>query len=291
MATRSTSDVLVASATPASLRTGFPRLVADGIADLRTRGRLVRYLVGADMKRTHADTVIGQLWWVLDPLLQVAVFYLVFDIIFKRQIPDFLLYLLATILAWKWFSTTLNDAMGSIVNRQGLIRQLPFPKIVLPTSSTLAGTVSFFISLSALLFVYPLYLSRLTPWVLLIPLIAFVQFVFTLALAVVLSAANAFYRDVSNTMGHVLRLWFYLSPILYDVGDLNGHHVLTQLFHLNPFVTILESYRAVIWGTRTGPGTAPDFVGLGVILLVSIVLLVIAIAIFKRVEPSFARIL
>ena len=271
---------------------GRIELMREGIADILSRRRLIRYLVGADLKRTHADTVIGQLWWILDPILQVVVYFLVFDLIFQRKTPDFLLFLMAAILPWKWFGTVLNDSMGSVVSRQGLIRQIPFPKIVLPTSAVLAGTVSFAISLISIVVVYPLYLSRLTPWILLIPLIAFVQLILSLAIAMVLSAANAFYRDVSNVTGHVLRLLFYLSPILYTIDDLPSNQVVRFLFGLNPFTTLMTAYRSVLWGTKTsGHGVAPDFVALGILLLVSFVLLGFAIAVFKRVEPALARIL
>ncbi len=274
-------------------RTGvrFVLLVKAGLRDLVSRRRLIRYLVGADLKRTHADTVIGQLWWILDPILQVAVYYVVFDLIFRRSTPDFLLFLLSGVLPWKWFNSAVTDSMGSVVGRQPLIRQVPFPKIVLPTSSTIAGTVSFAIGLTSLAVVFLLYLHRLTFWILTLPLIALVQFVFSLALALLLSAANSFYRDVANVVGHILRLWFYVSPILYTTDDLPHNPTVRFLYSLNPFTTLLTAYHDVIWGTPTGAGHAPDFMALGVLLAVSLVLLMLAIALFKRVEPSFARIL
>ena len=289
--TRTSSDAL-AGGMSGVRRPGFVALIAEGVGDLTSRRRLIRYLVGADMKRTHADTVIGQLWWILDPLMQIAVFYVVFTFIFQRSTPDFLLFLFAAILPWKWFSTTLNDAMNSVVSRQSLIRQLPFPKLVLPTSATLAGTVSFAFGLIALAIVFLFYLHRLTYWVLAIPLIAGVQLVFTLAIATALSAANAFYRDVPNVTGHVLRLWFYLSPVLYPTESLDSlPRGVREVLSLNPFSILLTSYRDVIWGSSNGAGHAPEFVGLGVLLLVSVILLGLAIAFFKRVEPAFARIL
>ncbi len=116
------------------------------------------------------------------------------------------------ILPWKWFSTTLNEATLSVTGRQSLIRQVQFPKIVLPTSGVLAGTVSFGFGLIALGIVYLFYLDRLSLWVLCLPLIAAVQFVFTLAMGILFSSLNAFFRDIQNVMRHALRLWFYLSP-------------------------------------------------------------------------------
>jgi ABC-type polysaccharide/polyol phosphate export permease len=260
-------------------------LVREGVSELFGRYRLISYLVGADLKRTHADTIFGQLWWILDPLLQMGIYFILVQIIFQRNVPDYPLFLFAAILPWKWFTTTLGDATNAVTGRQNLLRQVQFPKLILPTASVVAGTISFLIGLLALSLVYLFYLERLSLWVVLIPVIAFVQFVFTLSLAIVLSAVNAFYRDVQNVLSHALRLWFYVSPILYSLDHIGNKRVETIL-SFNPFSAILASYRNVTWGE-----TAPDWIGLLLVLAASIVLLTAAIALFKRVEPAFARIL
>jgi homopolymeric O-antigen transport system permease protein len=260
-------------------------LAIEGLQDIARRQRLIRYLVGADLKRTHADTIFGQLWWIFDPLLQMAVYVVLVQVIFQRHIPDYPLFLFAAILPWKWFSTTMNEATLSVTGRQSLIRQLSFPKIVLPTAAVAAETVSFLFGLGAFALVYLFYLDRLSVWVLVVPLIAAVQLVFTLALAIVLSAANAFYRDIQNVLRHALRMWFYLSPALYSL-DLITDRRFREILQLNPFAVLLESYHAVTWGT-----SAPDWSGLAVLLAISVVLLLAAILVFKRVESAFARIL
>jgi lipopolysaccharide transport system permease protein/teichoic acid transport system permease protein len=281
----------VAAAPLPPTRRGTLTLTREGFRELLGRWRLVRYLVGADLKRTHADTVLGQAWWLLDPILQMLVYYFLFAVILQRSTPDFLLFLFAAILPWKWFSTTVNGAMGSIVGRQGLIRQVQFPKIVLPVASTFAETFSFAVGLIALAILFIPYNDRLSPWVLTIPLIAAVQLVFSLGVALVLAAANAFYRDVANVMSHLIRLLFYVSPALYALWEV-PNETLRNLMALNPLAVLLTAYRTVTWGTETvDHGTRPDFVALGILLLVSIVLVVLAVALFKRVEPAFARIL
>lgn len=271
-------------------RRGFTTLAVRGLREMADRRRLIRYLVGADIKRTHVDTVFGQLWWILDPLLQVGVYVVLVTVIFDRDIPDYALFLFAAILPWKWWSTTLNDAAVSVTARQSLIRQIQFPKIVLPTASTVAGTVSFTIGLASLAIVYLFFLHRLSAWILLIPLIAAVQFVLTLSVGVFLAAVNAFYRDVQNVLRHVVRLWFYLSPGLWTIrGDeafITSAHPVWPLVMLNPFTHLFESYRDVTYRE-----TAPEWLGLLGVLAVSAVLLVVAVALFKRVEPAFARIL
>src|SRR4051794_33518775 len=114
--------------------------------------------------------------------MAVSVIFVV--VIFTRKTPAYPLFIFAAILPWKWSSTPLGDATSSIVTRQALIRQVQFPKVVLPVAAITAGTLSFFIGLIALGIVYLFYLNRLTPWVLLIPVIAGVQYVFTIALGI-----------------------------------------------------------------------------------------------------------
>jgi ABC-type polysaccharide/polyol phosphate export permease len=291
---------VTASSRPRARRPGSIRLINTGLVEILGRRRLTRYLVGANLKRTHADTLFGQLWWILDPLLQMAVYIVLVTVIFARKTPDYPLFIFAAILPWKWFQSGLTDATVSVTTRQGLIRQIQFPKIILPTSAVVAETVSFAFGLIALAIVYLFYRDRVTPWLLLLPVVAAVQFLFTIGVAIILSALNAFLRDIQNIERHVLRLWFYLSPGLYSLATIEPDHKLVQtLLHLNPFAVLFDSYRAIIWGyeVRVGdqivdlPPGPPDWAGLLVLTGFSLVLLLVAIAIFKRAEPSFAKIL
>lgn len=266
-------------------------LLREGVHDLTSRVQLIRYLVAADLKRTHTDSLIGRAWWVVDPLLQMSIYWVLFALIFQRDVPDFALFLFAAILPWKWLASTLGNASTSVSSRVTLVRQIQFPKLVLPAAAVGAGITGFAFGLVALGFFLVPYHERLSPWLLAIPVIAAVQAVFIFALAVGVAALNAFYRDVGNILGHALRLWFYLSPGLWSLEMVPEGWART-LLSLNPMAPILDSYRRVVWGTETIPhGTAPDFVALGAVLLLSLVLAATAIVGFKRAEPAFARIL
>jgi lipopolysaccharide transport system permease protein/teichoic acid transport system permease protein len=277
---------------PATARRRPLGTLREGIHDLTSRVRLIRFLVGAEMKRTHADTAIGTLWWILDPVLQMFVYWVLVAVIFQRTTPDILLFLMSAILPWKWFASTLSEASTSITSRQSLIRQLQFPKLVLPTAGATAAVVSFAFGLVALAGLYLLYPERLSYWVLALPAIAAVQFVFGLALGIFLAAMNTFFRDVQNVLRHVVRLWFYMSPVLYSLDQLEGQPVAQQVLGLNPMAPILEGYRRVLYGTEESVGgMAPDWLPLLGVLGLSTILLALAIVAFKRAEPAFARIL
>ncbi len=277
--------VTVARPVPAARRLGFVGLIIQGVLDLKTRGRLIQHLVSTDLKRTHADTVIGQLWWLIDPFFQMAIYSILVTVIFHKKIEDAPLFLFAAILPWKWFQSTVSEATTSVTGRGNLIRQLQFPKIVLPAAATLAGSVSFFFGLFSLALLYVFYPHHLSHWLLTIPIIAAVQFVFTLALSILFSAVNTFYRDVQNLLRHVMRIWFYMSPALYSLADLQGSGF-RYVLAFNPFTYILESYRNVAYYHA-----APEWGALAGVLALSLVLLAFSIWVFKRVETGFAKIL
>jgi ABC-type polysaccharide/polyol phosphate export permease len=256
-----------------------------------SRRQLIRYLVSADLKKKGRDTLFGNVWWILDPLLQMAVYVVLVSIIFKRSEDDYALFIFAAILPWKWFSSAIGDAILSVSGQDKLIKQVQFPKLVLPVAAILAGIVQFafgMIPLGALLVL--LYPDRISVALFLIPVVAFVQLIFTLALGILAAALNVFFRDIGNLSRHALRLWFYLSPALYGAAVIDeiagSHQYIAQAIKINPFYAILNGYRSVIYY-----GEAPDWLALGSVLGVSIAFLVVSLWFFKRVEPTFAKVL
>jgi lipopolysaccharide transport system permease protein len=275
-------------------RPGSVQLVVEGLSEIWSRRQLARYLVQADMIKHGANTVLGNIWWVLDPLLQMAIYVIFVSVILKRGGADYPLFVFAAILPWKWFSTSLNDAIGSVTTREAIIKQVKFPTIVLPLAATASGVVSFVFGLIPLFgMMIFFYADRLTVYLLYIPVVAAVQFFFTLSLCIVCAAINVFFRDLANLARHLLRLWFYLSPALYATKDLDPtkYGVLADLYKLNPWVPLFESYHNVIYADASGKPGVPDFASLGLLFLASLVLILIATLIFKRLEPAFAKVI
>ena len=279
-----------------SVRPGPLALIRLGITETLSRRRLIAYLVRADLKKKGADTLLGNVWWVVDPLLQMLVYWLLVGVIFGRgEYPDYPLFIFAAILPWKWFASTISDGVHAVASQERLIKQIYFPKLVLPVAAAMAGVVNFafgLIPLFALLVI--LYSSHISPWLLVLPAIAVVQLLFSTGLAIFVSAANVFYRDIGNLSRHVIRFWFYLSPVLYGIDMVNRmaeknpelEPIVSAWFAFNPMVPILNAYRDVIYY-----GRAPDWASLLVIAGVSLVILALSTLFFKRAEPSFAKVL
>lgn len=296
-AAMSTTSEVPAEFRHAAARPGPFTLLGEALEDIFSRRRLVGYLVRADIKKKGADTFLGNLWWVLDPLLQMLVYVVFVSIIFQRPTPDYPLFVLAAILPWKWFTSSVNDATTSVTSQGSLIRQIQFPKIVLPMAATSAAVVGFAFSLIPLLAIMLLYQDRISLNLLLIPVVAGVQFLFTLGVAFIVAGVNVFFRDLGNVLRHFLRLWFYLSPGLYSLQMLEEsdviaqHPALLEILKLNPFATLFEAFRAVIYGTPEGHPVLPDFGALAALTVASLVLIGIGSIIFKRLEPMYAKVL
>jgi ABC-type polysaccharide/polyol phosphate export permease len=266
-------------------------LVIDGLREIWSRRRLTRYLVQADLKKKGADTLLGNLWWILDPLLQMLVYVVLLTIISKSTKPDYPLFVFGAILPWKWFTSSIGDGIVAVTAQEKIIKQMQFPKLVLPVAAVVSGIVNFafgLIPLIALLLIF--YPDRLSAQLVFLPIVALVQFVFTIALSTLLSAINVFYRDVGNLVRHLLRLWFYLSPALYSADQITNitgrSKALNLLFTLNPFSPLFESYH-----NMTYDNLPPTWGPLALVLIASLVMCSVAVYFFKRVEPMFAKVL
>ena len=296
-----------ASFRSSALRPGPLGLIREAVGEILRRQRLIRHLMNAEVKRKGADTVLGNVWWVLDPVIQMGAYLILLTVIFQRATPDFPLFLFAAILPWKWFASSMSGAVNAVVRQERLIKQVQFLKIVLPVSALTAEVLSFFFGVLLLLAVlFLMYPAHTTINVLWLPVIAAVQLTFTLGLALMVSAVNVFYRDVGILTGHLIRLWFFLSPTLWSFDSTVGRFEAIAralgptglaILRYNPFAILLTAYREVTYGqvdvagTGFTPGQPPDPVPLGMLFLVSLGMVLLGTIIFKRLEPAFAKVL
>ncbi len=170
------------------------------------------------------------------------------------------------------------------------MQQIVFPQIVLPVAAIGASLGSFVFGLIPLLALYAIYPDRVTAWILALPLVMIVQLLWTLPLAIILSAVNVFYNDIGNLVKHFLRLAFYLSPALFSYDKLlkaaESYPIVVQILHLNPMAWILIAYRDLLYH-----GRSPDWFGLAVVAAASLPFTLLALYIFNRLSPKFAKVL
>ena len=170
----------IASDAPATFRSSADRpgpleLLVTAAREAWSRRRLIRYLVRAEIKKKGTDTILGNVWWVLDPLISLMVYVFVMSVVFARGQADFGVFLLAAMIPFKWFTGTVSDSVTAVVSQGQLIKQIQFPKIVLPIVSNGAGLVNLGVGmlvLFAIVLLWPGYAPHLSIMVLWIPVIA-----------------------------------------------------------------------------------------------------------------------
>ena len=271
-------------------RRGSIGTILESVASLVERRRLVWYLTISEIRNKGANSLLGNIWWFLDPALQLFVYFLLVSVIFQQAQPAILLFLGSAILPWKWFSAALASATTSVRGREQVMRQIAFPHIALPASSVLASVANFAFALVPLGALYLLYPDRLTPWALAVLPVALVQFLWTVPVVIMLSAVAVFFRDISNFIPHGLRIWFYLSPALFPLEKLQALGDQYPWFGffvtINPFTWLFSGYRDALYY-----GRSPQWEVLGILALASIPATLLSIYFFRRVSPLFVKVL
>lgn len=245
---------------------------------------LIRYLVLSDLKLTYENLVLGYLWWILTPLMWLIVYWLLVVGIFNLGEPNYPLFLFCAILPWQAFVASIGQSMSSISGQEKLIKQLAFPKAVLPIAVVLSNTVKLVTGLPILVVAAMLFGLPLTGYVFLLPVIALVQVIFTTGLAFMFSILAIYFADVQNIMQFVMRIWLYLSPGLYAIErvPLRFRHI----YMLNPFAAIFTSYRDVIMY-----GRPPEWGWLAVAGSVALVTLMLGFWFFASQERNLSKVI
>ncbi|MGI6496184.1 MAG: ABC transporter permease [Kiritimatiellia bacterium] len=251
---------------------------------------LLWFMAKRNFTVSYKQTVLGPLWFVVGPLATTVVFTVVFGRIAKVSTDGtqpFLFYLGGTVL-WNFFSACLNAASGSLSSNVHLFSKVYFPRLVMPLASVLTCVPSLLLGLAIFAIVHGLFLLAGTPcpavhpvrW-LAIPLLAGQAALAGLGTGLLFAAATVKYRDLRFAIPIITRFWFYATPVVYPASYLRGTPAL-RWFGLNPMAPVVEAGRWALLGT--------DFPDIGMVAIgigVSIVLFLLGVIIFTRVERTF----
>jgi lipopolysaccharide transport system permease protein len=252
------------------------------LAEIWEYRELLYFLIWRDIKVRYKQTVLGAAWAVLQPVLTMAIFSLVFGRLAKIPSDGFPypVFVFAALLPWQLFAHALNESGQSLVAHQHLITKVYFPRLLLPIAAVVAGLVDFAIAFVVLL----LLLARagIAPTAALATLPAFVVLAILTALAVGvwLAALNVRYRDVRYTLPFLTQAWLFITPIAYPASLFPER--IRPLLGLNPMAGV-EGFRHALLGTPGGARARP-----GVSAAVVAILLVGGLFYFRRVERTFA---
>jgi len=262
------------------------RLFDVDLSSLWEYHELVYFMVWRDVKSRYKQTVLGIAWAVVQPLLTMLVFWVVFSH-FTRVPSDGLPYPLFAfigLLPWTYFSQAVARSSGGLVGNANLIGKVYFPRLIIPLAAAIAPAIDFILSLVVLGGLMAWYGVAPTQALFALPALIFVAFAAALGVGIWLSALHVKYRDVAHLVPFIVQIWMYASPVIYPLSVVPERW--RALYSLNPMVGVITGFRWALTG-----GEPPDPLTGTVSLVAVAALLTTGVLYFRRTEREFADII
>jgi lipopolysaccharide transport system permease protein len=246
---------------------------------------LLRALVIRDVQSRYAQSVIGVVWAVIQPLALMFVFTIVFGRLLKTDtegIP-YPIFVYSCLVPWSFFAAALMRGTSSIEAEGSIIKKLAVSRILFPISAVLSCVVDFLAAAFVFIIMCFWYHISWTPWMLMVVPLIVLQTVLLVGLSLFLSSINAYFRDIKFGLPLLVNVWMYACPIVYSIAVVPDRYI--WFYRLNPMAGLMVAYRNVLV-----KGIAPDWGLLGIALIVTFVVGVIGYAVFNRLQGNFADI-
>lgn len=259
-----------------------PRIGASPGMPLRHYRQLVRFKVATELRAEAERTYVGFLWWIVDPIVSMAVYYLVFAVLFHRGGPDFVPFLFTGLLCFRWLNTAVCHGARSILQETGLMQQVYLPKVLFPIVSVLVDTTKFLCAFALLVGYLAISGHPATLAWAALPAVLVVEFLLILGIACVLSAATPFLPDLEVILGHLFRMLFFVSGVFYAIDSIPEKYRFAM--RLNPMASLIEAYRAILLH-----GAWPRFQALAWIAGLALVLLLGGWGVIRRFDRQYPK--
>jgi ABC-2 type transport system permease protein len=312
VADRSPQAAEAAGAGPRDSRRGSVTRIVTPTISVRKRLReiwlsreLLIYLVRTEIKVKYKNSVLGLVWSMIAPAMTLAIYFFVFSILLDNKMPNFVIYLFAGLLLWNLFSLGVLTGTGVVVNNAGIVKKVSFPREILALAAVGSACVFFFFQ--AIVMVIFMVILRAPPDPAYFPLLILALItgvILASGLAVLLSSINVYLRDTQHLIEVILTAWFWACPIVYSYQTVEaklGPRHLTWIYLANPMTPLVLAFQRCLYNKPTaiinGVSTVilPQhgylwYLMLVVIVLVgSLILFLVALATFGRLEGNFAE--
>lgn len=250
---------------------GEQQYVEDYLKDVWDRREFAVAVPLNQLRAQHMNTLLGNLWHVINPLMTMGIYYLLFSVILhtSRGTPNFLAFLAIGIFTFHYTQRSVSSGSAAVYSNAGLIRAIYFPRAILPVQSVIFQTLSFVPAIFTMLVVTTLngVFPRPT-WLLLIPLFA-VQGLFNLGATFIVSRIGDTYRDFTQVLPYFFRVLIYMSGAMYSVKRFISSALMQRVFELNPMYSFISLARGAVLGLPVTIGMFISVIGWTVLLLVA----------------------
>lgn len=222
------------------------RYVVARAQELISYRSLVRNLVMKDLKVRYKNSFLGFIWSLLNPLLMMAVYTIVFTKIFPSDIQHFEIFVLSGLLPWNWCARSLASGATSLIDNSTIIKKVYFPRVLLPVSTVASEAINFLLALPTLFLLMLIFGVPFTPWIAYLPVLFVIQGMLLLGLSFFLAGLNVIFRDTGVILEVLILAWFFLTPVFYDIQKAFPDAA-AWIFRLNPMASIIQQYRTILY--------------------------------------------
>ncbi|MBI5006889.1 MAG: ABC transporter permease [Nitrosomonadales bacterium] len=250
---------------------------------LRNTIELIFYKAYADLKAEAARSYLGLVWWIIEPVLYLCAFYVLFVLVLQRGGPDFVPSFLCGAVVWKWFDSGIKGGSHSISVHRGLLQQVYVPKYIFPVIAVLGSTARFipvFVIFAIFLLLYGVHFQL--SWMA-VPLVIVTQFCLVIALALLVGAITPFLPDLKVAIDNGMLLLFFISGVFFNINEVQ--EPLKSYLLLNPMAGLIDEYRNILFR-----GIWPDATRLSIILSVSLAIGAFALLLLKRMDHRYGKV-
>lgn len=242
-------------------------------------------LVWRDLKVRYKQTLLGVLWAVLQPALTAFIFTIIFSRIARFETTDvpYWLFALSGFTFWTFTNSSVNFASNSLVHHKELVTKIYFPRMIVPVSAVGGYFVDLLLTLLILFGGMAVYGAAITWKILLLPFFLLFLVVITVSMSLFLAAINVRFRDVKFIIPFLLQVWLFISPVFYPSDWIPD--AWKYVFAINPMTGCLDGFRHILFGTKL------DVISLLISIFVAIILLIVGLSVFRRMEDDFADML
>lgn len=246
---------------------------------------LFEQMVRRELRQKYKGSALGVLWYVVNPLVLMGAYELMFGVVFKVvDYPDYPLFLMVGLVVWIFFSQSLLSAAPSLLDQGALIRKARFPRETIPAAVVTVQAVTFLAVLALVGVVTVAVRGTLAPALLLLPVVLAALYLFVAGLALVVAVLHAYFRDVAPILSAALLPWFFVSPIFFSVDrQFHAEWQRVLLTWVNPVAPFITAVRDVLYG-----GAAPAAGVLAYVLLAAVVAAGCGLALFRRMQAELA---
>ncbi len=243
---------------------------------------MIYMLVRRDLRGKYKGSVLGFAWTFINPLLQLAVYTMVFSVVMRSGIEKYYIFLFVALIPWLAMANSVNAGATCIIGQQNLVTKIHFPRQVLPITTVTTQFVNMLLCMIVVLLVclFSVGLNLAVLWYL-IP-VMLVEYMLAMGIAFLVSGMTVYFRDLEHILGIFVMAWQFLSPVMYSVEMVPEN--LRGIFQLNPMTSVITAYRQILYYK-----TAPDLKTMITALGMGVLFLVAGWFVFRRLERHFAE--